>query len=166
MKKFFVILFATCLFSSPALASKDDKVKELIEIMNLNEMERAFEQQIIDPIFCTFYIPTYEQKEIKHKINRTFNMKETTINISTPFWKENFTEEELDKILDFYKSDVGQKTISLMPQMTQYIAQKMVEYQQELTPKIKKLAEELASRYTQHSEEEIRRCMEQQQYNQ
>lgn len=158
IKKLAVLMFAL-LFAMPAHASKEDKVKELIELMGMPS-SYGLEQQAVYPISCAFGLSEEDEKELARKIAVALDMDNKVYEIAVPFWEANFSEEELDDLLVFYRSETGQKVVKTMPKMSQYMLEKMMAYQQEIAPKLKRIFEQVAEVRKPVDEAEMTKCMQ------
>lgn len=159
MKKQIYMAVLLMLFAIPAQASYDEKIQELMTIMNLDEQERYMNEQVITPVLCSFDMPQAEADNVKGRISKILNFKNKIVEMVKPVWVNNFTEEEIDEILAFYKTDVGKKTVALMPKLSQYISVEVMKYQQEITPQLNEIASELISKYDRRSDAEVQLCM-------
>ena len=77
------------------------------------------------------------------------------LNTFFQFMDENYTEEEIDQLIAFYKTDLGKKNLKLMPKYMQLASQKLVKLIQEKLPQIDELTEE----YPIRPQNEINACL-------
>lgn len=159
MKKLYIAILLM-LFAIPAQASYDDKIQQLMNIMNLDEQEKYMNDQVITPVLCTFDMPATEETNVKNRIFKVLNFKNKIIEMVKPIWEENFTEAEVDEILAFYQTEVGKKTISLMPKLSQQITVEVMKYQQEIMPQLEDIVAELMENYNRRSDAEARLCLQ------
>jgi hypothetical protein len=158
MKKIIVLILAALLTFSFAfsVAAQEDTRRAMVEkLMVLTKQDRLYEQ--VFPQFKQLVLQqvkqlnvTPDQSPLIDKFwNKMFDlMKEE---MSWEKTKEDFiqlyisvyTEEELQELIKFYESPVGQKMIAKMPllmQQTMAISQK---YTANMMPKIQKMVKEL-----------------------
>jgi len=159
MRKNIGIIFMCVLFALPAYADKDEKIQELIRIMNLSEQEVYLDAQIVTPIACSFDLSATEETSVRNSIIEALDYTNQVTEMVKPFWEENFSEQELEDLLNFYRTGVGKKTLDLMPQMTQYVAEKVAEYQEGLRPKITKIVSDLMVEHSRRSDVEREFCI-------
>ncbi len=113
----FLCLFTCALFAQDNTASVD-KAKQLI---NLVKMDQMLDQQIEASIQqLTKQMPEFEnhKEELYNLFNEMLNKDEYT-KFVTKLLADNFTEAEIEELIKFYKSPIGQKTLSKMPVITQ-----------------------------------------------
>lgn len=65
-----------------------------------------------------------------------------------------FTEEEINELIAFYESPIGQKMTAKMPQLVQESMKVSQKFVQNMMPKIQKLAAEMASEIQKESQKE------------
>lgn len=160
MIKRILIAILCVLFAIPAEASYESKIQELMKIMNIDIQEQYISNQLITPVVCAFDMPANDEDKVRYRILRVLDFKNKMVEMVKPVWEENFTEEEIDEILAFYKTKVGQKTIALMPKISQRITLDIIKYQQEITPQLDNIATDLISNYHRRSEAEMRLCLQ------
>jgi hypothetical protein len=137
-------------------ASKRAKVEELVSVMHMDRMmnqmleaikgqtEQAMQQPGADSM-------TPEQK----KIETDYQAKALQIVIDSMGWKamepefvtlyaQNFTEEEIDGMVTFYKSPTGQAVLNKMPQLMSSAMQLAQSRMVDIQPKMKALMEDRA----------------------
>ena len=150
-----VLLFSLTTMARADEASRRVKVAQLIEVMHLSamtdQMMALMKAQVSDmrKMFPSDETMTPEQE----KLVQEFSEKSMDLAIKTMGWKalepdiidiyaKNFSDDEVDAMLKFYSSPVGQSVLSKMPQMTTammtVVQQKMVTLQ----PQVKALTEE------------------------
>ncbi|MEM1404302.1 MAG: DUF2059 domain-containing protein [Pseudomonadota bacterium] len=107
----------------------------------VNEMYEAFTQDQ----FMTFEInddlDLYEA-EVKKELKEIFS-PERFVELSIPIYMANFSESELDALIEFYESPVGKKVVERLPSIllqSQSLGEKLVmEYLQAIEPHNEKL---------------------------
>ncbi len=163
MNKIFLAV-TLILFAMPVQASYDEKLQELLKI-NGAVAEMAYEagekidNKIATMVNCMFNVPKSEEENVKKNISRQLDYKNKSNEIVIQVWKDNFTEEEIDEILAFYKTKTGRKTVALTPKISQDIRVEIMKYQQESALKLKDISTELQAKYGQRSEEEAKLCL-------
>lgn len=96
--------------------------------------------------------PTPEQKRIMDRFSQRFSdlmrtelswakLEPTQIRI----YRESFEQSEIDGLIEFYRSPVGQSFINKMPVVTQKAMTEMQIYMQQVTPKMQVFMQEMAS---------------------
>ncbi|HAO06569.1 MAG TPA: DUF2059 domain-containing protein [Chryseobacterium sp.] len=94
-----------------AQTSKEAKIKELIEVTGVSKMAVQGAQQFVN---------TYKEnyKDIPDEFWNGF-LKEVSAEefskLYIPIYSKYYTESDLDELIKFYKTPIGQKTISNMP---------------------------------------------------
>jgi hypothetical protein len=137
-------------------ASKHAKVEELVSVMHMDRMmnqmlgivkEQAEQSMQRVPGADSL---TPEQK----KVVTDYQAKAMQIVIDSMGWKslepqfvtlyaENFTEDEIDGMLAFYKSPTGQSVLNKMPKLTTAAMQLAQSRMVDVQPKLKALMEDM-----------------------
>ena len=159
MKKIIMTCLVALLLAGPAYAGKEEKIQEIIDLFNLDALSNEMDKQIIDPIECSFVLNITERANVKKQLKEILDVKDIVTRLGKDFYNKNFTEAEIDDVLAFYKTPTGKKTISLLPQLGQYINKEMIPYMQKTGPKLEAFAQELQRKYKTRSQFEIRACM-------
>lgn len=116
MKTLLSIVFVLSLLTLQAQI-KTDKDQLAIKLVNLIHFEKLIEPNAMSVIDIGLKshpeLKKYRgvMKNFLHKILNYDSLKLKFVQ----FYKKEFTIGELKKLIDFYKSDIGQKTINLMP---------------------------------------------------
>ena len=116
MKK---ILLAILLFTSVFTFSQTDKVekdiKELLVLTGSAQLGKQVASQMFDS-FEKMYpqVPAEFWDEFKKEMKT-----DDLINLMVPIYKKYYTHDEIKDLIKFYKTPIGQKTISVMPSVTQ-----------------------------------------------
>lgn len=134
MRKFLTILALTCALGAPAAASAEPSAKALaltrrmVTAMHIEEnmvpMMRAMMRQGFDGAFAQQKGLNEQQKAALNKA-ATETMEETLstgfmqkmMDKLVPAYAEVYSEEELQALVDFYESPVGQSILKKMPQL-------------------------------------------------
>lgn len=101
------LLVGTLVFSQTSEA----KVRELIKVMGADKMAISGMQQQMQEI-------KKNSPNISDEFFNEFVAEVTTDRITEvyiPIYAKYYTESEIDELIKFYKSPVGQKTISVLP---------------------------------------------------
>jgi uncharacterized protein len=128
-----------------AKATATSKAQELIQILNITKSIDSsldevanFSSQMIDSQNLT----AEEKVEAKKIMNQS--MKSTFAEMKSIDWNKMFAEvyasvftsEEIDELIKFYKSPLGQKLLEKEPQLTKATMQKMQAEMAKIMPKI------------------------------
>ena len=152
----FVLALAVVPCARADEASKRAKVQELVTVMHMDRLM----DQMVDAIKSQTeqmmqQLPgadsmTPEQK----KIMADYQAKTLQIVLDSMGWKtmepefvtlytQNFTEEEIDGMVAFYKSPTGQSVLNKMPQLMTAAMQLTQSRMVDIQPKLKALTEDL-----------------------
>ena len=157
MKKLLLVFLFTTSYSVIA-GSYDDNLKELFELTGIktnynelnnvivNQMQAGFFQAVEQNINANSYNEE-QRKQIGELLKNRFskmveNYKEfieesmpyekVESEIYLPLYKETYTESEVDELLTFYKSPIGQKTIEVGQKISQQAVEKSAEKYDEI----------------------------------
>lgn len=111
MKKIIVAFVLLIGVTGFAQTSKEAKIKELIEVTGVSKMAVQGAQQFVN---------TYKEnyKDIPDEFWNGFLKEVSTEEFSKlyiPIYSKYYTESDLDELIKFYKTPIGQKTISNIP---------------------------------------------------
>lgn len=132
-------------------ASAGAAAEKLLNLFNMDEnYDQAMNQakQMSMNLIDSQNLPENEKKKAREAIEAS--MKITLDKFSWSKMKSIFVEiyaevltlEELQGLIDFYESPIGQKFIKKQPQLTAATMQKMQDVMQEIMPEIQKQVEE------------------------
>jgi len=112
--------------------AKDKKIKELLELTGAGKLGVQMAQQL----FSTFQaqypdVPAAFWEKMQAEISA-----EGIIDLTLPIYGKYYSEEELNQLLKFYKTPLGQKVISVTPQIVQESMQAGRIWGQQLAEKI------------------------------
>ncbi len=159
MKKIFAVFMTVLMFSGSCLAdTKQEKAEEILNLINVRSAVDVAYDQIMIPVSCEIIMSAEEEAEFKKEFIKIADVP-SLINDEMEFWVQNYTEEELDQLLAFYKTDLGKKNIALMPKYAQFSAKVMQKWQQQKAPKIVELTEILVQKHSRRSGEETQACI-------
>ncbi|WP_144391639.1 DUF2059 domain-containing protein [Pleionea sediminis] len=123
----------------------EEKRKDIVELLDLMQGEKL-SYQLADAIVSQ---QTSIMSDDKRTRNQMAVIKEVTLNLfkeSFPeltkkmvkLYSKYFTHEEIKKLLAFYKTDIGKKTIKVMPGLLQESIFLSQEWADELIPEVQK----------------------------
>lgn len=150
MKRTLIILTAAIFSITLNAQTKAEKVNELIQIMHSDKMM----SDMFDQMSVVF--KKQAKKQLNKDCNEAFNkfmfeelktvMKQMNSVEFPMIYDKHFTEHDIDELLVFYKSPVGQKMIEKTPAVQKDLMVIMMEkyipqLQQKFTAKIKALKE-------------------------
>ncbi len=138
---------------SPAAAgAKEEAIRELVEVMNtrnsleasLETMEETINQNSpyflkeikvmlardLDPEEVSraaekYSLEDFGSTRLHELFEERFNLDQIIDEVMVPVYGEHYSEEELRKLIAFYKTDLGRKSIRLTPVISAAIAEKI-----------------------------------------
>ncbi len=112
---FYTLVFITLPFISFSQDSKNKKVKEFLEVSGAAKMGEQVVSSMIE-MFKSSYSDVQIEfwNEFKKEIK-----SDQLIDLVTPIYAKHYTEQELNELINFYKSPIGQKTVNLLPVITE-----------------------------------------------
>lgn len=161
MKKIITLLFWGVLMASPAYAmTKTEKVDKLLSLMDFenNKVVDAVYEQAMTPVLCSLVMLPSEEYVLKEKFLQIMDF-DSYLNKLIHFWVDNFTENEIDQLLAFYQSSVGQKSLRLIPQYLQSAMDEAEKWLASKTNDLEKFIEEINNQYRKRSGKEIKDCI-------
>lgn len=120
-----VVALAGLVASPPAWADEAARQAVVAEIFRIMRLDKVLEQSlgntIIDQIKSEYpYLDPGTEADLREIISDSAReLHPGMILFTGQFMSKHFTEEELKQVLAFYQSDVGRKTIEIMPKMVQ-----------------------------------------------
>jgi len=169
MKQFKAIFLLTVMILALSLgvAAQEDShrasVEKLLLITNQDQLlEQVYPQikQLVLGQFQQLDVPPEQSPLIEDYFDRIFNvMKEemSWANIKNDFiqlYMSVYTEAEINELIAFYESPIGQKTLEKMPLLMQESMAINQKYTMKIMPKIIEIAEEMAAEIQNDSEQE------------
>lgn len=156
MKRFAVVVLTFGMLCAPAAfgddASKNAKIEEMLTLTNASQMMgQVFAQMkgMATAQLSKMDIPPDKRQvadELQQKILQLVQdslswekLKPKMVEI----YASTFTEEEIDGILNFYKSPAGQAMLQKMPQLMQRSMTMTQQMAQEIMPQVEKLLQEM-----------------------
>jgi hypothetical protein len=169
MKKFKVIILAalfTLVFSVGVFAKEDTHRAAVEQLMTLMKVDRIYEQmypqikQLVLQQLQQINTPQEQSPLVEKYFNKLFDtmkeemgwdkMKEDFIQL----YMSVYTEQEIQKLIAFYKTPVGQKAIEKTPVIMQQSMAISQKYLKNMMPKIQKIVEEMVTEITTKSKDE------------
>ena len=126
MKKLFIItilIFSMSITGFSAEISKQKKIKELFQIMDVQAMTNEMSQMILNDTGSMNLSKNQKaalQKEMQSMIDYVLNKQ-------AELYDKHFTEQEIDDILNFYKTPAGKKVIEETPKITKELFTDLME---------------------------------------
>lgn len=152
-KVFFAVFLI--IFSSYSLAdesTKDKKLNELVNLMDMDSMvesmysqmevmtQNMFTQMGVQPSEQAIFDEYYNQIMLILKEDMSWSKMEPLV---VDIYRRNFTEKEIDDMLAFYKTDTGKSLLKKMPVVMQESMQMSQSLMQQSIPKIQVIAKQL-----------------------
>ncbi|MDO6803463.1 DUF2059 domain-containing protein [Wenyingzhuangia sp. 1_MG-2023] len=152
MKKIICLLLCTMLYSNAYAQTSKEKVLEMIKIMQADQIINQMMDQMIPMMQQQIKssLKTEDQKQKLEKINAIIieESKQYTKDIingsMVTIYAKYFNTEDIDALIAFYKTDVGQKFIKLTPTITTELMQKIMQdevpkFQQRIVNRMKEI---------------------------
>jgi hypothetical protein len=114
---------------------------------NLEARKDLTKKQKADAIILATQSADRVSKRFKELIIEKINFTETMKEVFFPLYDKYFTESELKELVAFYKSPIGQKAISVTPNL---LAEAMDMSNRVFTPKVLELVNELLGEEQKH----------------
>ncbi len=158
MRRITIGVFILCLMGAGSLYADEQSqrklAEELLTIMKtdkqldatLDKMKTVQKEQM-----NSMGVPEVEDKmmDLMAQEMSWEKMKDDYIAV----YSEVFTEEELQGLIDFYKTPVGQKFVEKTPEITTKLMQMGQKHTMQLMPKIKAMTSEMANELIRKSQE-------------
>ena len=126
MKKLFIItmlVFTINITVFSAETPKQKKIKELFQVMDIQAATNEMSEMILndtDSMKLSKNQKAAMQKEMQ-------SMMDYVLNKQAELYDRHFTEQEIDDILNFYKTPVGKKIIEETPKITKELFTDLME---------------------------------------
>lgn len=115
MKKSLLILGITILSFSANAQSKNEKIKQLLELTGSGKLGIQMMDQMISSFKNSYSAVNQEfWEDFKKEINPG-----DIENMILPIYDKYYTETDIDQLIAFYNSPIGKKLIATMPQVMQ-----------------------------------------------
>ena len=151
------ILLMILILNSSFLMAQSEKAQELVKVMEITKMMDSSQQEIIkysESMIAAQGLSS-DQQEAAKKLARESMMttfgKMKSIDWNTLFaeiYAENFSDQEIQELINFYKSPIGQKMLERQPAIMKSTMTKMqtemVKIMPELQADIKKAIEDVS----------------------
>ncbi|MBB1289172.1 DUF2059 domain-containing protein [Pseudoalteromonas sp. SR43-6] len=160
-----VLLLSLLIFSSSLYAeqnTKQQKIDELISVMNLDSMVDSMYGQVegmmkgmsdqmgVEPSEQAIFDKYYGDMTTVLKTEMSWaKMQPMMVNV----YDKHFSEQEIADMLAFYKTDTGQKILEKMPVVMQESMQMSQSLMKDAMPKIQTLAQQLSDELEQSRSE-------------
>jgi hypothetical protein len=115
MKKLFIFLIIAIAFQSgySQATSKEDKVRSLLVLTGANKLGVQIGRQMLSNFQSSYKdVPSDFWEKFKSEIDSA-----DLVTPIIPVYLKYYTENDLDQLIAFYKTPVGQKIISVTPQL-------------------------------------------------
>ena len=139
MKKLFIItllIFSMCITGFSAETPKQKKIKELFQVMDIQATTNEMSQMILNDEGSMNLSKNQKaalQKEMK-------SMMDYVLNKQAELYDKHFTEQEIDDILNFYKTPAGKKVIEETPKITKELFTDLMEnYYPDMIKRLEKI---------------------------
>lgn len=159
MKKLIAALSVGLFLSgSVSAATKQEKAEELLALMNTNAIFDTTYAQSMIPVSCTLIMTPADEENLKKEFMEIADLDALVKKLSQ-FWIQNYTEQELDQLIAFYKTDLGKKSIALLPQYTQVTITELQKWSREKEPQFIELGKRLSQKYPKRAGYEVEACI-------
>ena len=154
MKNILIILIALLSINAVAQeATKDEKLKELVNVMDMDSMLESMYSQMeimmqnaatemgVKPSEQPIFDEYYSKMTLVMRESMSWEKMEPGI---VALYDRNFTEKEIDSMLEFYKSDAGKAILEKMPAVMNESMLLGQELMRDTIPKLKEISQQLA----------------------
>ncbi len=152
------LLLITPLFAHADEASKKAKIEELIQLTNMNHLMSQMLGQMTERMKASAaeQASSMNMNAAQKAIYDDYQQKVSQLLTDTVSWdkmkpvmiqvySETYTDEELDGILNFYRSPAGQAMVAKSPQLMSKTMTLMVQQMSTLQPQIQQLTKDFAA---------------------
>ena len=126
MKKLFIIamlIFSMSITGFSAETSKQKKIKELFQIMDIQATTNEMSQMILNDT-GNMSLSKNQRAALQKEMQ---SMMDYVLNKQAELYDKHFTEQEIDDILNFYKTPAGKKIIEETPKITKELFTDLME---------------------------------------
>lgn len=165
-----VLVIVTASYARADEASKRAKVEELVAVMHLDRqmdqmmsLMKAQVEQTVHNVPGMESLTTAQKKAVSDFQDKAFQLVADSMSWKAlepdfvSLYSQNFTEDELDGMIAFYKSPSGQAVLNKMPQLMtasmQLVQQKMMVIQ----PKLKELQDQFMAQLAASSPQPLKK---------
>jgi len=162
-KVFIAFILMSLIFSSAAVAKDDSfraSVEKLLILMKVDKyMDQSFEQ--IKPIILeriqemsSGELTKEQSKTMEKYMEKLFNLMKAEMSWDKikedyiELYMSVYTKEEVNELIKFYQSPIGQKTIEKMPVIMEKSTEISYKYLMNMIPKIEELAAEMQEEFS------------------
>jgi hypothetical protein len=153
-----IFVLSVASISAIAATPTDESIRTLFTVMKADSMlnniyaamEPAMRQGMAQA--TAGKEPTPEQKRIMDRFSQRFSdLMRTELSwaklepVQIRIYRESFEQSEIDGLIEFYRSPVGQSFINKMPVATQKAIAEVQTYMQQVMPKMQVLMQEMVS---------------------
>ena len=126
MKKLFIItmlIFAINITGFSAETSKQKKIKELFQVMDIQAATNEISQMMLNDT-GNMKLSKNQKAAMQKEMQ---SMMDYVLNKQAELYDRHFTEQEIDDILNFYKTPAGKKIIEETPKITKELFTDLME---------------------------------------
>ncbi len=126
MKKLFIItmlIFAINITGFSAETSKQKKIKELFQVMDIQAATNEISQMMLNDT-GNMKLSKNQKAAMQKEMQ---SMMDYVLNKQAELYDKHFTEQEIDDILNFYKTPAGKKIIEETPKITKELFTDLME---------------------------------------
>ena len=126
MKKLFIIamlIFSMSITGFSAETSKQKKIKELFQVMDVQATTNEMSQMILNDR-GNMKLSKNQRAALQKEMQ---SMMDYVLNKQAELCDRHFTEQEIDDILNFYKTPAGKKVIEETPKITKELFTDLME---------------------------------------
>lgn len=120
---FLLVAASACSQTTPAApatapsATKETKIRELINLMGTPKVAVEMMKSQVASLKKLMPFPPAAQDDFEKEFLASINIREL-VNLIVPIYDRHFSEQDVDGMLAFYRSPVGQRFIKALPQVT------------------------------------------------
>ena len=126
MKKLFIItmlIFTMNITVFSAETPKQKKIKELFQVMDIQETTNEMSQMMLNDT-GNMKLSKNQKAAMQKEMQ---SMMDYVLNKQAELYDRHFTEQEIDDILNFYKTPAGKKIIEETPKITKELFTDLME---------------------------------------
>lgn len=144
-----VVALAGLVASPPAWADEAARQAVVAEIFRLMHLDKVLEQSMGNAIVAQIkseypYLDPGTEADLREIVSEYARELHPEVMLFTgQFMSKHFTEEELEELLAFHRSDVGRKSIEVLPKMMQEM---MIWMPQAIDKAVPRLVEKIKAR--------------------
>ena len=134
MKKLLTTILLLSLIHSAFSQStaKEQKIKEFLELTGSGKLGVQVSQQMLTSFQMQYAsVPAEFWQKVREEIKAA-----DLITMVIPVYAKHFTEDDIDQLVKFYKTPIGQKLIAATPEITTEAMQAGREWGEKITKKV------------------------------